>query len=200
MQTGAGHHWAHVERVVSNARTIAVAEGADVVVVHLAALMHDVVNLPKDHPDRKKASTMSARAAGEWLKGKLAPPRVALVEEAIRCHSFSAGIEAQSIEAQVLSDADKLDALGAIGIARVFEIGGALGKPLMAEEDPFCVDREADDGVATVDHFYTKLLRLQERFYTATGRRWALARHRYMERFLERMEREVQGADLPPTR
>ncbi len=191
MATGAGHDWGHIERVVVNARRLAEAEGADLRVVELAAWMHDVVNLPKDHPERASASTKSAEAACQWLQGRLEEERVELVREAIRCHSFSAGLIPQSLEAKVVSDADNLDALGAIGIARVFEIGGALGKSTLASKDPFCHEREPDDGRYTVDHFYTKLLKLGEWFYTESGRRQAQERLGFMRQFLEILESEV---------
>ena len=191
MATGAGHDWGHIQRVVANARRLAGEEGADEVVVELGAWMHDVVNLPKDHPQRHRASTMSAEAARRWLDGKLEEQRVELVCEAIRCHSFSAGLVPQSLEAKVVSDADNLDAIGAIGIARVFEIGGALERRTLSMEDPLCEEREPDDGVYTVDHFFTKLLRLQERFYTESGRREAEERLAFMCRYLEVLKSEV---------
>lgn len=193
MEDGAGHGWSHVERVVRQAVDLAEEEGADVLVVHLAALMHDVINLPKDHPERSMASTKSAEAARRWLDGRLDAGRIELVAEAIRCHSFSAGMVPESPEAKVVSDADNLDALGAIGIARVFEVGGALGRVTMADEDPFCESRAPEDDTYTVDHFYAKLLRLEERFYTEAGRRRAGRRLTFMKDYLDRLKREVGG-------
>ncbi len=194
METGAGHHWAHIERVVKNGAALARREGADELVVQLAALMHDVINLPKDHPERSMASTKSADAAGKWLQGKLDERRIELVEEAIRCHSFSAEITPESLEAKVVSDADNLDALGAIGIARVFEVGGALGTQLMNGDDPFCHGRDPDDSTYTLDHFYTKLLRLEGRFYTDSGLRAARTRLDFMREYLTRLKEEVNPA------
>lgn len=191
METSAGHDVGHIRRVVANARRLADTEGADLTVVELAGWMHDVVNLPKDHPERSQASTMSAKKASAWLRGRLDDERIELVAEAIRCHSFSAGFTPESLEAKVVSDADNLDAIGAIGIARCFEIGGALGRDMMAAEDPFCTQRRPDDGTYTVDHFYAKLLKLEERFYTEAGRREAQARIEFMQQFLLQLEDET---------
>lgn len=191
MDESAGHDWGHIERVVTNAQRLADEEGADRLVVELAAWMHDVVNLAKDDARRAMASTKSAEAAGKWLEGKLNADRIELVCEAIRCHSFSAGLPPESLEAKVVSDADNLDAIGAIGIARVFEVGGASGRPTLASDDPFCRKREPDDSRFTLDHFYTKLLRLGDRFYTDSGRRQAQQRLRFMRQYLETLKAEV---------
>lgn len=191
METTAGHDVGHIRRVVANARRLAAAEGADPTVVELAAWFHDIVNLPKDHPDRSQASTRSAQAAADWLQGRLDDERIELVAESVRCHSFSAGFVPESPEAKVVSDADNLDAIGAVGVARCFEIGGALRRPMMAAEDPFCSQREPDDSTYTVDHFYTKLLKLEDWFYTDSGRANARERIAFMKRFLAQMERET---------
>ena len=191
METGAGHDWGHIERVRNNARVLAAAEDADELVVELAAVMHDVVNLPKDHPERAQASTKSAKLAATWLDGRLEEKRIELVYEAIRCHSFSAGFTPESVEAKVVSDADNLDALGAIGIARTFEVGGATKKQTVATKDPFCEERRPDDSRYTVDHFYTKLLALRDRFYTESGRAEASERLEFMRKFLDEMAREL---------
>ncbi|MBA2661882.1 MAG: HD domain-containing protein [Bradymonadaceae bacterium] len=192
MPSGAGHDWNHIERVLKNASALAAEEpGADLLVVRLAAVMHDLVNLPKDHPKRRMASTMSAERAADWLADKLAPERVALVCEAIRCHSFSAGFLPQSLEARIVSDADKLDSLGAIGIARTFECGGQMGRLTLSADDPFCAERSPDDGVYTVDHFYTKLLGLLTLFHTESGRRQAERRLAFMRLYLDTLASEL---------
>lgn len=197
MAISAGHDWGHIERVLHNATELAQAEGADILVAQLAAVMHDVVNLEKDHPERKKASVMSAERASQWLQGKLQQPRIDGVYEAIKCHSYSAGFTPQGLEAKVVSDADNLDALGAIGIARTFECGGAMGTATMSAQDPFCTHRQPDDGRYTVDHFFAKLLRLEERFYTDSGRQAAKQRLDYMRAFLAQLDAEIPS-DAPP--
>lgn len=191
MSTSTGHDWGHIERVVTNAERLARAEEADVLVVKLAATMHDVVNLPKDHKDRHLASTMSAEKAAGWLGDKISAERIEGVYEAVKCHSYSAGFVPQSLEAKVVSDADNLDAIGAIGIARAFECSGELGRITVASDDPFCDVRKPDDGVYGVDHFYTKLLGLGDRFYTESGRQEATQRLEFMRTYLDEMAREI---------
>lgn len=191
MEVTAGHDWMHIERVVKNTRTLARKEGADLLVCELAAIMHDVVNLPKNDGNRKQASTLSAHAAAQFLEGKLSRERIALIYEAIQAHSYSAGFIPVSLEAKVVSDADNLDALGAIGIARTFECGGAMATPTLAAEDPFCEHRRPADHLYTVDHFYKKLLLLEKRFYTESGRRAARRRVDFMNLFLEELRLEV---------
>lgn len=191
MGQSAGHDWGHIERVVRNAAVLAEEEEADRLVVELAAVTHDVVNLAKDDPRRSKASTLSAERVAQWLDGKLEEERIALIYEAVKCHSFSAGFVPQSLEAQVVSDADNLDAIGAIGIARAFECGGALGRITMSSVDPFCREREPDDSEFGLDHFYTKLLVLGERFYTKSGKQRAKQRISFMKTYLAELAREV---------
>lgn len=192
MDESAGHDTGHIRRVVTNARRLAQQEGADELVVRLAAWMHDLVNLAKDHPKRSSASTKSAEVASDWLDGRIDDERIELVKEAIRCHSFSAGLEPESLEAKVVSDADNLDAIGAIGIGRAFEVGGAMGRITAAPEDPLCKRRQPDDETYTLDHFFSKLLKLQDRFYTDSGRRQARRRIEFMEEFLEQLGRELE--------
>lgn len=191
MSDTAGHDWNHIERVLANATRLAREEGADLLVVQLAAVMHDVVNVAKNHPDRKRASTLSAELAATFLEGELEPERIALVHEAIRCHSYSAGFTPESLEARIVSDADKLDSLGAIGIARTFECGGSMQTRTLNADDPFCRERQPDDGQFTLDHFYAKLLKLEELFHTGSGRREAARRTAFMRAFLDELDREI---------
>ncbi len=192
MANTAAHARGHVERVVANARHLQAVEGGDALVVELAAILHDVVDVPKDDVRRSEASTMGARKAMAWLEGRLEASRVQAVGEAIRSHSYSAGIEAEGLEAEIVSDADNLDALGAVGIARAYEVGGSLGRLTMDVADPLCRRRQPDDGRFSTDHFFVKLLNLKERFYTDEGRRLAEERIGYMRAFLERLEEETR--------
>jgi uncharacterized protein len=194
MADTAGHDWHHIERVLANATALARLEDADLLVVQLAAVMHDVVNLPKDHPERKRASTFSADEAAAFLEGRLEPDRISRVHEAIRCHSYSAGLTPESLEARIVSDADKLDSLGAIGIARTFECGGAMHARTLHGDDPFCRTREPDDRRYTVDHFFAKLLNLEPMFHTESGRTEAGRRTGFMRTFLSELEREITSS------
>ena len=154
----AAHDIAHVQRVVANTQKLTSMEAADPLVTLPAAWLHDCVAIAKDDPRRSQSSRMAAQAAVEFLSGINYPAELLdAVYHAIEAHSFSAAIPTRSLEAKVVQDADRLDSLGAIGIARCFLVGGRLNRPLMFDQDPFCDEREPDDSIYTVDHFYTKL-------------------------------------------
>jgi len=180
------HDVAHADRVWVQARTIAHGEGiVPSKVLLCAAYLHDLVSLPKDHPRRGNAATMSAAAAGPVMDALgLSPSEIAQARHAIESHSWSAGIPPHSMDARILQDADRLEALGAIGVARCFAVSGALNRPLFHPEDPFATDRPLDDSAWAVDHFAVKLLKLPETFLTATGRKLAEERTAVMRRFL----------------
>ncbi|MBT8039422.1 MAG: hydrolase, partial [Gammaproteobacteria bacterium] len=145
-----------------------------------------------DSPKRSESSRLAAERAAHFLNridypGELIPA----VAHAIEAHSFSAKIPCRTIEACVVQDADRLDALGAIGIARCMLVGGKLGRPLFDPDDPFCDHRDPDDGEFTLDHFYTKLLKLPATMQTESGRREAQHRADIMRRFLDDLRSEV---------
>ncbi|MDH3253357.1 MAG: HD domain-containing protein [Acidobacteriota bacterium] len=191
----ASHGLDHVKRVVRIAKRLGNLEGAEVEVVVPAAWLHDCVMIEKDSPDRARASTLAADRALEYLLELQYPHRhLKAVHHAIRSHSFSAGIAPETLEAAVVQDADRLDALGAVGIARCFTVGGRLGLPLYDEDDPFCRAREADDRHTVLDHFFVKLLRLPESMRTESGRVEAKRRVRIIEAFLAELAHEI-GAD-----
>lgn len=188
----AAHDMEHVRRVVANARKLAEEEGANMNVVVPAGWLHDCVVVPKDSGKRVMASILAAERAADFLRAESFPEaQIPDVKHAIEAHSFSAGIEPRTLEAKVVQDADRLDALGAIGIARCMMVGGVLGTSLYHPEEPFPETREADDHVAVVDHFYTKLLRLAGSMQTASGRREAQRRTRFMRGYLEELRREI---------
>ena len=183
---------AHVRRVVANAGVLAAAENARLDVVVPAAWLHDCVTVPKDSPQRAQASRLAAAQAVAWLREWNYP--AALLPEiahAVEAHSFTAGIPPRTIEAQVVQDADRLEAIGAVGLARCLMLGGALGRPLYAADDPFCAVRVPDDRASAVDHFYTKLLKLEGTMQTASGRREARARTEFLQSFLDQLRREI---------
>jgi uncharacterized protein len=192
------HDLAHSDRVWVQARTIAHGEGmAPSRILLCAAYLHDLVSLPKDHPKRAKAAMMSASAAGPVMQALgLTPSEVAQARHAIETHSFSGGSAPTSPEARILRDADRLEALGAVGVARSFAVAGALGRPLFHPDDPFAVERPLDDTAWALDHFAAKLLKLPESFLTATGRRLAEERAAVMRRFLADLARDL-GAREP---
>jgi uncharacterized protein len=199
-EEGAGdsaHDEGHVRRVVINARGLAEKEGADLAVVLPAAWLHDCVSVAKSSPERSSASRLAAKRAGEWLRTRGYPDEyIAAIEHAILTHSFSAGVKPETLEAKVVQDADRLDALGAVGIARTLMLGGANGTPFYELSEPFPVSRVADDRTSVIDHFFTKLLKLGETMQTATGREAAQQRADFLKQFLTQLGGEI-GAPFP---
>ena len=193
-QTDAAHDLEHVRRVVANARRLCRAEEADWQVVMPAAWLHDCVIVPKSSPLRKQASQLAARQAADWL-GQLNWPhgRVEEIIHAIEAHSFSAGITPHTLEAMVLQDADRLDALGAVGLARMLMLGAEMKREFYRTDDPFAKAREADDAIYTLDHLYCKLLTLEGTMQTVAGRNEAVQRTIFLRQFLRQMEKELSA-------
>lgn len=188
----AAHDLEHIRRVVTNAQRLAEAEGAEWSVVMPAAWLHDCVIVPKNSPDRKRASQLAAEQAIEWLTVHHWPHgSLDEIAHAIEAHSFSAGIEPRTLEAQVLQDADRLDALGAVGLARTLMLGAEMKREFYDVNDPFCENRAADDSVYTLDHLYCKLLKLEGTMQTPSGREEARRRTVFLQDFLDQMAREV---------
>jgi uncharacterized protein len=186
------HDWQHVLRVAASARSLCAAEGADEAVTVPAALLHELVNLPKNHPDSAHSGELCAERALEVLARLGCPGATAeRIAYCIRVHGFSRGIVPDTLEAKVLQDADRLDAIGAVGIARCFATGAVMRQPFYDPADPFCAAREPDDKRFSVDHFYKKLLRIEGSLHTATARRMAGERSRFMEAFLRQLGAEI---------
>jgi uncharacterized protein len=191
----AAHDAAHVERVTTTARRLAETEAAHLDVVIPAAWLHDCVVRPKDAPDRAEAAGLSAAAAASFLKKAGYPEQwIPDIEHAIAAHSYSGTTAPDTLEAQVVQDADRLDALGAIGLARCFTVGGALDHPLYNADDPFCEDRAPDDDTYTLDHIYAKLLHLPDTMQTETGRNEAERRASFLRTYLDRLREELGPA------
>jgi uncharacterized protein len=187
------HDLGHLDRVWANAQEIVREVGAgDLDVLLPAAYFHDAVNLPKNHPDRARASVASADWAVAWLAAHgFAVDKLNNVAHAIAAHSFSAGIDPLTIEAEILQDADRLEALGAIGIARMFHVGGAMGGLLFDADDPLALDRPLDDKRFSLDHLEVKLFPIAQTMRTSVGREMALARVEWMRSFRSRLLREI---------
>jgi len=187
-----GHGLTHLRRVVATARRLADLEGARMDIVLPAAWLHDCVHVAKDSPERPRASRLAAAHAASFLKGVGYPAELLPeIAHAIEAHSFSAGIPPRTIEAMVVQDADRLDALGAIGIARCIAVGAALGRPLYLPDDPFCENRPPDDLGAAVDHFYSKLLKLAGTMRTAAGGEEAGRRTAFIHAFIAQLRTEI---------
>lgn len=189
------HDLTHIVRVWRNAARIARTEPAcDTELLLAATLLHDCVPVEKNSPSRAAASRLSAARARAIVVPLLwAAPRVEALAHAIETHSFSAGLTPRTLEARILRDADRLDALGAIGIARCFHVGGRLGAALYHPEDPGAEARPLDDRAYALDHFPTKLFRLVDGFLTDEGRRMAAARAAFMTRFVATLRAEIEG-------
>ncbi|MCL4105510.1 UNVERIFIED_CONTAM: hypothetical protein GTU68_055641 [Idotea baltica] len=180
------HDIAHIRRVWRNAWTIAQGETVqiDLQVLLPAVIFHDLINLPKNAPDRHLASAQSAGKALSLLASEpLSPSQRDNIAHAITAHSYSAGLPARTVEARILQDADRLDALGAIGVARSMYIAGRLNTQFYHPDDPLAQTRELDDTAYTLDHFPVKLFKLKDMMNTKTGRDMAQTRTAYMEDF-----------------
>ncbi len=186
------HDLLHFKRVVKLAKEICEKENARPEIVIPAAWLHDLVIIPKNDPRRSQASKLSAEAAIQFLK-ELAYPEEYLEDifHAIEAHSFSANIEARTLEAKIVQDADRLDGLGAIGIARCFATAGVLKRPFYSEIDPFARDRSFDDLKFTVDHFFVKLFKVAETLKTEAGRKEGQRRVQVMKRYLKDLSLEI---------
>ena len=188
------HDILHVQRVVRVARILAAEEGAKLDIAVPAAYLHDCVYISKADPRRKQSSQISADKAVELLRGWKYPEEFfAGIHHAILAHSFSAGIKAETIEAKVVQDADRLDAMGAVGIFRAFAFSGLVRRSLYNPEDPFCEVRKPDDQTNTLDHFFTKLLRLQEKLWTRSAKVEGEKRLKTMNVFLDSLRQELQN-------
>lgn len=191
--TDPAHDIEHIKRVVLNAKKFAAAENAELNIVLPAAWLHDCITLPKNDPNRKNASQLAADEALRFLKD-INYPDIYLkdVHQAILSHSYSANIPTESLEAKVVQDADRIDALGAIGIARTLMVGGALGRTLYAPSDPLCENRSPNDLEFTIDHFYKKLFKICDTMHTASAKKEALKRTEIMRLYLKALKDEIQ--------
>ncbi len=188
------HDFEHILRVLRNAEIIATKEGADIDIVIPAALFHDLVNYPKNHPKAKLSSNLSAQKTGKLLgKIKNYPKhKIPFVEYAISCCSFTKGIVPTSLEGKVVQDADWLE-IGAIGIMRTFASTGIMKRPFYHLEDPFCKRRKPEPFHYALDLFYARLLHVQERLNTKTAKALAKRRTAFLKTFLEELKLELQG-------
>jgi uncharacterized protein len=187
------HDFYHIMRVYKNAELIGRREGADMQVLLAAALLHDLVVYPKGSAKRSKSADDSADMAEKILRDyKYPQERIDKICYCIRTHSYSKKLTPSTLEGKILQDADRLDALGAIGIARTFSVGGSENRMFYNPADPFCKSRrEPDDKQWTLDHFQAKLLKLKDAMHTQTARDIAQERTDFMELFIEQLQKEI---------
>jgi len=204
----AGHDFSHIERVANYAyrlfsEEVQTSEKRDLTVdetdaILAAAFLHDCVPIAKNSPLRKESSRIASEKAAEILNaqkvnGERAWSRdwVAEITGAIHDHSFSSGRIPQSLLGECLQDADRLEALGAIGLFRTIATGVSMGTSLFDPKDPWAEHRELDDKKFSIDHFFTKLLKLPETFRTGYGKKEAQKRADYLRGFVEQLKKEI---------
>jgi uncharacterized protein len=186
------HDLLHFKRVVRTAKQLCIAENARMEVVLPAAWLHDFVIVPKNDPRRSQASRLAAAGAVEFLREINYPEEYLKdIAHAIAAHSFSANIATETLEAEIVQDADRLDGLGAIGLARCFATAGLMKRAFYSESDPFCAERTPDDQKFTVDHFYVKLFKTVETLKTKTGRAEGQRRLLIMQKYLSDLQTEI---------
>ncbi|HTI57589.1 HD domain-containing protein [Mucilaginibacter sp.] len=191
-----GHDWWHIHRVWTNARRIAQTETCDLLVVELAALLHDIADAKFHGGDEE----VGPATAGKFLQSMdIDDETITHVQQIIRHISFKAGFDKpafHSNELAIVQDADRLDAIGAIGIARAFSYGGFKGREIYnpSIEPNLAMSKEEYKNSASpsINHFYEKLLLLRDKMNTATGKAMAQQRHEFMEQYLTQFYSEVK--------
>ena len=185
------HDLAHFRRVWHMAKSFC-DKDTDLYIVLAASYFHDIVSYPKNHPLRSQSSRDAAVKARKILTSMNFPKdKLDGVAHAIESHSFSANIETKTMEAKAVQDADRMESLGAIGLARTFYVSGLMNGGLFNSEDPFAERRELDDKSYAVDHFSTKLLKLESTMKTEKGRALAKKRSEYLRNFLSTLKEEL---------
>ncbi len=186
------HDFEHIMRVYKNAQKICKQEKVNENLVLNSVLLHDIVSYPKSDKRSKTSSIQSAKKSKSILKKyDYSNDEIMIISDAIRDHSFSQNKTPETIEGKILQDADRLDALGAIGIARVFATGGSLKRPFYNIDDPFCKQRIPNDKIWTLDHFYQKLFKLELLMNTKSGKMEAKKRTRILKEFLKQLKQEL---------
>jgi uncharacterized protein len=187
------HDFQHIMRVYKNAELIGRREGADMKILLPAVLLHDLVVYPKGSAKTSRSADDSADLSEKWLQSYGYPQdKIDRISYCIRTHSYSKRLVPTTLEGKILQDADRLDALGAIGIARTFSVGGSENRTFYNPADPFCKSsRELNDREWTLDHFQTKLLRLKKSMHTKTAKEMAQERARFMELFIKQLQKEI---------
>jgi uncharacterized protein len=196
-QSDGSHDTGHFRRVWQNCLLLLNENNKIVIdskILLAAAYFHDLINPPKNSPDRIKASALSADAAVELLQGMNYPLdefEFKNLHHVIAAHSFSANIPAETIEAQLFQDADRLEALGAIGLARMFCVMGQMGGSLWDQDDPLGERRELNDKQFSIDHIELKLRKVAEMMKTPAGKKIAAERMQFIDDFRKQLFLEI---------
>jgi len=187
------HDFDHIMRVYNTAEKLAKKEKANKKLVLCAVLLHDIISFPKSDKRSKYSSIKSSLKAKKILqKFNLTDIEIKIITDAIRDHSFSQNRIPSTLEGKILQDADRLDAIGAIGIARAFAVGGSEHRPFYNKSDPFCSKRKPNDKKWTLDHFYKKLLKLEKLMNTKSAKAEAKRRTKILQNYLTNLKKEIQ--------
>ena len=182
------HDFEHVMRVYRNAERICKTENGNKKLILSAVLLHDIIKIK----NQKNSALNSARLSEKILKqNHFSDNEIKIISDAIKEHSFSKGKIPSTIEGKILQDADRLDAIGAIGLARVFSFSGSNNRPFYDPKDPFSKNRNLNDNKWTIDHFYEKLLTLEQKMNTKTGKIIAKKRTKILKDFLKEIKNEI---------
>ena len=188
------HDWPHVGRVMASAKKLAEGEAIDHPCLLAAVCCHDIVNLPKNHPERSQASQLAAeRAAPLLIQSGFSNEEIKKIQQYVIEHSFSKGLKPTSLEAAILQDSDRLDTLGAIGILRCASVNTQMKSSFYEPFDPLAEARELDDKKYMVDHYFVKIFKLPEMMNTQKGKVEAQKRVDYMKDFLSTLMGEIKG-------
>lgn len=192
MKNDPAHDYDHIMRVYNNAQKLCKKENVPSKLVLTAALLHDIVSYPKSDKRSKNSSIESAKKAQTILKKyDFSPEDISIISDAIKDHSYSRNKTPKTIEGKILQDADRLDAIGAIGIARAFSVAGSEKRHFYNPEDPFCKNRKPDDQQWTLDHFYRKLLKLESLMNTKSAKIEAKRRTKILKNYLNDLKNEI---------
>jgi uncharacterized protein len=192
MKNDPAHDFDHIMRVYKNAEKLSQQEKANTRLVLCATLLHDIIKYPKTDKHSKNSSLKSAQEAEKILKKyNFSSDEIKIISDAIHDHSFSRNKTPKTLEGKILQDADRLDAIGAIGIARVFAVAGSEKRPFYNKSDPFCKNRNPDDQQWTVDHFFKKLLKLEKMMNTKSAKIEAKRRTKILKNYLSELKKEV---------
>jgi uncharacterized protein len=186
------HDFEHIMRVYSNAKKLSKKEHANEKLVLCAVLLHDIVSYPKSDKRSRTSSTKSAIMARKILqKFNFTENEIKIISDAIKEHSYSKNKIPKTLEGKILQDSDRLDAIGAIGIARAFSVGGTEKRTFYNIEDPFCYKRKPNDKKWTLDHFYRKLLFIESKLNTKSARIEARRRTKILKKYLSDLASEI---------
>jgi uncharacterized protein len=188
------HDWPHIGRVVAMARRLAEGENVDLPCLLAACYCHDLINLPKNHPDRSRASELAGEAAHPLLvEAGFSEDEISKIRQFILEHSFSRGLKPTSLEAAIVQDADRLDTLGAIGVLRCASVNTQMKSTFYDPLDPLAENRELNDKSFMLDHYFVKIFKLPDLMNTSKAKTEAHKRVQFMQQFIQTLMGEIRS-------